>query len=171
MGAYIFNLYNGLELLPDVVAFDINLPKQFVSSRLLPQNPSEGANQINSSTPSKCSFSILLKMGFRNSSKVSQLAFEYIGIRLFKGLTLNLSKTGTSWTIGGRGVSVNLRDGKATGNVGIPSTGLSYREKLTDSTSASETETPIDNQSSSGMGTVIVIVVLIALGYFIGKST
>lgn len=92
-------------------------------------------------------------------------------IRLFKGLTLNLSKTGTSWTIGGRGASVNLRDGKATGNVGIPGTGLSYRSRLTDSANTTETEAPIETQSSSGLGTIIVVIILIALGYFIGKAT
>jgi len=99
-------------------------------------------------------------------------------IRLFKGLTLNLSKTGTSWTIGGRGASVNIRDGKATGNVGIPGTGLSYRGKLTDSANAPETEieaaateTHIETQSSSGLLTIIVVIILIALGYFIGKTT
>ncbi len=57
-------------------------------------------------------------------------------IRLFKGLTLNLSKTSTSWAIGGRGASVNIKEGKAIGNVGIPGTGLSYRSRLTDSTDA-----------------------------------
>jgi hypothetical protein len=92
-------------------------------------------------------------------------------IRLFKGLTLNLSKTGTSWTIGGRGASVNLRDGKATGNVGIPGTGLSYRSRLTESKNIPETESPIDDQGSSGLGTIIVVIALIALGYFIGKAT
>ena len=53
-------------------------------------------------------------------------------IRIFKGLTLNLSQSqsGTSWTLGGPGASVNFKDGKATGNVGIPGTGLSYRERL-----------------------------------------
>jgi hypothetical protein len=93
-------------------------------------------------------------------------------IRLFKGLTLNLSKTGTSWTIGGRGASVNLRDGNATGNVGIPGTGLSYRSRLTESANAnsSETEAPIDDQGSSGLVTIIVVIALIAIGYFIGKA-
>ena len=90
-------------------------------------------------------------------------------IRLFKGLTLNLSKTGTSWTIGGRGASVNIRDGKATGNVGIPGTGLSYRSRLTDSANMPETETPIETQSSSGLLTIIVVIALIALGYCMGK--
>ena len=91
-------------------------------------------------------------------------------IRLFKGLTLNLSKTGTSWAIGGRGASVNLRDGKTTGNVGIPGTGLSYRGRLTNSTNTPETEAQIGDQGSSGLGTIIVVIALIALGYFIGKA-
>lgn len=90
-------------------------------------------------------------------------------IRLFKGLTLNLSKTGTSWTIGGRGASINLRDGKATGNVGIPGTGLSYRGKLMDSENASKTLESIEKQSSFELATVILVIALIAFGYFLGK--
>lgn len=50
--------------------------------------------------------------------------------RIFKGLTLNLSKGGTSCTVGGPGASVNLKDGKATGTFCILGTGLSYREPL-----------------------------------------
>jgi hypothetical protein len=57
-------------------------------------------------------------------------------IRIFKELTLNLSKSGTSWTLRNRGASVNFKEGKATGNVGIPVTGLSYRERLDDSVNA-----------------------------------
>lgn len=51
-------------------------------------------------------------------------------IRIFKGLTLNLSKTGTSWTLGRPGASVNIRGKKVTGTVGVPGSGLSYRETL-----------------------------------------
>ena len=90
-------------------------------------------------------------------------------IRLFKGLTLNLSKTGTSWTIGGRGASINLRDGKATGNVGIRGTGLSYRAKLTDDENASKTIGSIEKQSRSELVTIIMAIALIAFGYFLGK--
>jgi hypothetical protein len=53
-------------------------------------------------------------------------------IRIFKGLTLNLSKSGTSWTFGGTGVSVNVRGDKVTGTAGAPGTGLSYRQTLVD---------------------------------------
>lgn len=51
-------------------------------------------------------------------------------IRIFKGLTLNLSKSGSSLTVGHPGASVNLRGDKVTGNVGMPGTGLSYSESL-----------------------------------------
>ena len=91
-------------------------------------------------------------------------------IRLFKGLTLNLSKTGTSWTIGGRGASINLRDGKATGNVGIPGTGLSYREGLMDNENVSKKLEPIEKQDSSELVTIIMTIALIAFGYFLGKT-
>ena len=51
-------------------------------------------------------------------------------IRIFKGLTLNLSKSGTSWTVGGPGASVNVRGENVTGTVGSPGTGLTYRHIL-----------------------------------------
>ena len=51
-------------------------------------------------------------------------------IRLFKGLTLNLSKSGTSWAVGGPGASVNIRGRKVTGTIGVLGTGISYRQTL-----------------------------------------
>lgn len=59
-------------------------------------------------------------MGFRFQKRIS----------LFKGVSLNLSKSGMSWTVGRRGASVNFRGDKVTGNVGIPGTGLSYRQSM-----------------------------------------
>ena len=58
-------------------------------------------------------------------------------ILIFKGLTLNLSKSGTSWTVGGPGASVNVRGEKVTGTVGAPGTGLSYRQTLVDGSAGS----------------------------------
>ena len=84
-------------------------------------------------------------------------------IRIFKGLTLNLSKSGTSWTLGGRGVSVNLKDGKATGNVGIPGTGLSYRDRLDDTGNA-------DSSKGGGAGWMVwLVAAIVLLGVFFGK--
>ena len=45
-------------------------------------------------------------------------------IRIFKGLTLNLNKSGSSWTVGRPGASVNFRGDKVSGNVGIPGSGI-----------------------------------------------
>jgi hypothetical protein len=53
-------------------------------------------------------------------------------IRIFKGLTLKLSKSGTSWTVGGPDASVNVRGDKVTAAVGAPGTGPSYRQTLVD---------------------------------------
>jgi hypothetical protein len=62
-------------------------------------------------------------------------------IRIFKGLTLNLSKSGSSWTVGRPGASVNIKDEKVTGNIGIPGTGLSYRQSLNQSGTPEEPAT------------------------------
>ncbi len=53
-------------------------------------------------------------------------------IRIFKGLTLNLSKSGSSWTVGGPRKSVNAQGNKVTGTAGAPGTGLFYRQTLMD---------------------------------------
>ena len=82
-------------------------------------------------------------------------------IRIFTGLTLNLSKSGTSWTVGGPGASVNLKDGKATGTVGIPGTGLSYRERLDNNGSVGK---------GSGLGWVVWLVIAVVLmGVLFGR--
>lgn len=69
--------------------------------------------------------------------------------RILKGLTLNLSKSGTSWTIGGRGGSVNVRGAKVTGSVGAPGTGLSYRQTLVEGAEPTGNE-PTGGQPSRG---------------------
>ena len=57
-------------------------------------------------------------------------------------------KTGTSWTLGGRGASINLRDGKVTGNVGIPGTDLSYQGKLMDGENTTKIVKPIEKKAA-----------------------
>ena len=83
-------------------------------------------------------------------------------IRIFKGLTLNWSKSGTSWTVGGRGASVNVRSDKVTGTAGIPGTGISYRERL-DSGSAE----PNASKPGSSIGTIVLILIVLAVLSFI----
>lgn len=79
-------------------------------------------------------------------------------IRIFKGLTVNLSKSGSSWTLGGGGASINVRGDKVTGNAGIPGTGISYRQRL----DGPSTE-PGSKKPGRDIGAVVLLIILIAL--------
>jgi len=52
-------------------------------------------------------------------------------IKLFPGVWFNLSKSGVSTSVGVKGLTVNLKDGKTMTTTSLPSTGLSYRETIT----------------------------------------
>lgn len=88
-------------------------------------------------------------------------------IRIFKVLTLNLSKSGTSWTVGGPGAALNLRGKKVTGTVGAPGTGLSYRQDLT--RGDGQQATTEDRPRSVGGWWVFGIAVVIVLAYVFGR--
>src|SRR5688500_7327902 len=62
--------------------------------------------------------------------------------KIAKGLKINLSKSGVSTTIGGRGASVNISKHGTRTTVGLPGTGLSYS-----STSGAAGNTPTKAQS------------------------
>jgi len=51
-------------------------------------------------------------------------------ISLGRFLRLNVSKTGASVSVGRPGATVNVRGDKVDGTVGVPGTGLSYRQRL-----------------------------------------
>lgn len=51
-------------------------------------------------------------------------------VSILPGLTLNVGKRGTSVTVGKRGASVNFSKHGTYANVGIPGTGISYRERI-----------------------------------------
>jgi hypothetical protein len=52
-------------------------------------------------------------------------------IHIAKGLTLNLTKTGISYSVGVRGAHINIKGDKVTETIGIPNTGISYRKQAT----------------------------------------
>lgn len=53
-------------------------------------------------------------------------------ISLAPGVRINLSKSGASTSIGGRGATVNVgTSGKKTVTLGVPGTGMSYQAPLT----------------------------------------
>ena len=85
-------------------------------------------------------------------------------IRLFKGLTLNLSKKGSSLTVGRPGASVNIRGNKVSGSVGIPGSGISYRETLSDGEPSNQP------RKSGGLGrSLFWIALLLVIGYLLGR--
>jgi len=53
-------------------------------------------------------------------------------IRIFPGVYINLSKSGVSASVGGKGATVNVGStGRRMVTIGIPGTGLSYRAPIT----------------------------------------
>jgi hypothetical protein len=60
-------------------------------------------------------------MGFFRFRKVIPLG------RFFR---INVSKTGTSLSVGRPGATVNVRKDRVDGTVGVPGSGLSYKERL-----------------------------------------
>jgi len=53
-------------------------------------------------------------------------------IKIFPGVYINLSKSGISASVGGKGATVNVGStGRKMVTVGIPGTGLSYRAPIT----------------------------------------
>ena len=51
-------------------------------------------------------------------------------ISLGRFLRWNVAKTGTSVSVGRPGATINVRKDRVDGTVGVPGTGLSYRERL-----------------------------------------
>ena len=51
-------------------------------------------------------------------------------LSIFKGVRLNLSKSGSSVSIGGRGAWLTFGNKGARATVGIPGTGMSWSEKI-----------------------------------------
>lgn len=91
-------------------------------------------------------------------------------IKILPGLRLNVSKTGISWTVGRRGAGVTARDGKLTGNVGLPGTGLSYRKRLDLPDSDPTIQDPQTPHQSSGAPSWLILIIVLAVGIFIGLS-
>lgn len=83
------------------------------------------------------------------------------GIRIVKGVRLNIGKTGASLSIGGRGATVNVGKKGVKGTVGIPGTGLSYSAPLT-----AKNENRMVGQNTRQQGSLggVLIFVFMVLG-------
>lgn len=69
-------------------------------------------------------------MGFRFRKRV----------KLFSGVWLNLSKSGVSTSIGGKGVTVNIKDDKIKTTASLIGSGLSYSDTVKNSSEVQKTE-------------------------------
>ena len=97
-------------------------------------------------------------------------------IKIAPGVRLNLSKSGISTSVGGRGFTLNSR---GTATVGIPGIGLSYRANLNqpgDNTTTAITphapSSPGTKRIATGIilciiGAAIPVVSLAAIGFFV----
>jgi Protein of unknown function (DUF4236) len=81
-------------------------------------------------------------------------------IKILPGFWFNLSKSGISTSIGGKGLTVNLKDGKTRTTVGIPGTGISYR---TTSTSNSDNSAPTRAGIPAWVWVLIVAVIVVLI--------
>jgi len=72
-------------------------------------------------------------------------------ISVLPGVKVNLSKTGVSTSVGGKGATFNVGHGKKNVTLGIPGTGLSYRTQA----------------SSQLVIAAVVVVILVGIAYLI----
>ena len=88
-------------------------------------------------------------------------------IKILPGLWLNLSKSGISTSIGGKGVTVNLKNGKSKATISIPGTGLSYSENSTGHPANHHLEDQAATQKSTPSWILLLFVVVIALVFLV----
>ncbi|MBV8775442.1 MAG: DUF4236 domain-containing protein [Deltaproteobacteria bacterium] len=102
----------------------------------------------------------------------------YRRIHLFPGLSLNLSKSGPSITIGLRGAHLTLARRGVTRTVGIPGTGIYYtsRRGYHSGFHSAHIETPVDPQTQARANTIailavsaLVLVIVLAIGIIVGS--
>ena len=84
-------------------------------------------------------------------------------LRVLPGVSLNLSKSGVSASIGGRGATLNLNERGVQSTVGLPGSGLSYR-------SARRPWGYAGQSGGAGMapaiGVLILLAILVAIAVF-----
>ena len=86
--------------------------------------------------------------------------------RLAPGIRINLSKSGSSLSLGRRGATLNFSKRGTRATVGLPGTGLSYSDMLS---SGPQTALPADDRSA-GRSRVWLIISLVALATVLGLA-
>lgn len=86
------------------------------------------------------------------------------GIRIARGIRLNIGKTGVSLSLGGRGATVNVGKNGVKGTVGVPGSGISYSTPLT-AKKVTRRRGPMTHQQGSGGGVLIFLLVVLGIWY------
>src|SRR5207302_11423747 len=103
----------------------------------------------------------------------------YRRLHIFPGLSLNLSKSGPSVTVGMRGAHVTFGRSGVTRTVGIPGTGLYYTSRSGQHSGlhSAHTETPIDSRSQTRADSIgalgmiaITLAIVLGIGMLVGYS-
>ena len=87
--------------------------------------------------------------------------------RIAPGVRINLSKTGVSTSIGGKGATVNVSKRGVRGTVGIPGSGLSYSERLDGGSTGQGPGSSGTPKTGRGGKAIMWIIALIILGVII----
>jgi hypothetical protein len=104
----------------------------------------------------------------------------YKRVNIFPGLSVNLSKSGPSLTVGMRGAHMTFGGRGVTRTVGIPGSGIYYtsRSGYHSGVHSAHAETPLDPgrqaaaDRADGCGMLaIVLLIVLAIGIAIGASS
>ncbi len=85
--------------------------------------------------------------------------------KLFPGVTLNVSKSGPSVSIGGRGARMTIGPKGTRKTIGIPGTGISYTETSKTTADADSTQ----GRSGTWPAIIIMLFVLAIVLFFLGR--
>ena len=83
-------------------------------------------------------------------------------IKIAPGISLNLSRSGVSTSLGGNGLTVNVGRGKMRTTVGISGTGISYS-----TTSATDGDRPAEGKPAR-LGLWLLLAVVVLLAFLLG---
>ncbi len=97
----------------------------------------------------------------------------YRRLRVFPGLSVNLSKSGPSLTVGVRGAHVTVGRAGIRRTIGIPGTGIYYTSYSGRHTGyhSSHTETPVDpasQQHAEGTAATLILLVVVGIALAVG---
>jgi Protein of unknown function (DUF4236) len=115
-----------------------------------------------------------MQLGHANSAQVFRgkliVGFRFRrSIRLLPGLRVNLSKSGTSVSLGGHGATVNVSKRGTRATVGLPGTGISYSQNVPVHHEARAAESPPEARGPV-QSRVRLVVLLVLLGAAVAVS-